>query len=81
LKTFVHTETFFFLVGGDGTRNWIQGLHIEAVHQPFFDGFFKMDFSQTICPVWLQTVILLICLLSSWDYRHEISVPGSETYL
>jgi hypothetical protein len=21
LKTFVHTETFFFLVGGDGTRN------------------------------------------------------------
>jgi hypothetical protein len=31
--------------------------------------FFRDGVWQTIGPGWLQTVILLICLLSSWDYR------------
>jgi hypothetical protein len=45
---------------------------------PFFcEGFFWDRVSWTICPGWLWNSILLdLCLLSSWDYRQESPVPG-----
>jgi hypothetical protein len=47
------------------TRAWIQGLHLEPLHQPLFcDGFFWDTVSWTICPGWLRTTILLIS--ASW---------------
>jgi hypothetical protein len=55
--------TFFFILGSIGA--WTQGLHLEPLHQPFFDdGFFQDRVSQTISPGWLWTVILLIS--ASW---------------
>jgi hypothetical protein len=51
-----------------GTGAWTQGLHFEPLHQPFFcDGFFHDRVSKTICPSWLQTMILLIS--ASWVAR------------
>jgi hypothetical protein len=36
---------------------WTQGLHFEPLHQPYFlSKFFQGRISQTICPVWLQTL-------------------------
>jgi hypothetical protein len=47
------------------TGAWIQGLHLEPFHQPFFcDGYFQDRVSQTISPGWLQTAILPIS--ASW---------------
>jgi hypothetical protein len=44
-----------------GTGAWNQGLHFEPLHQPFlWQVFFKIGSHGTICPGWLQTMILLI---------------------
>jgi hypothetical protein len=49
-----------------GTWVLTQSLHLELLYQPFFVMvFFQNRFSQTICPGWLQTMILLI----SWVPR------------
>jgi hypothetical protein len=54
------------------TGAWIQGLHLEPLHQPYFFFFFWWRVfwdrvSQTICPGWLWTVVLLIS--ASWVAR------------
>jgi hypothetical protein len=56
-----------------GTRAWTQGLHLEPLHQPvFMIFFFFWDWiSQTICPVWLWIMILLIS--ASWDLPPRIT--------
>jgi hypothetical protein len=39
-----------------GAWAWIQGLHLEPLHQPCFcEGFFKIVVSQIVCPGWLWT--------------------------
>jgi hypothetical protein len=44
-----------------GTGIWTQGLHLKPLHQSFFsDGFFQDRVLWTVCPGWLQTLILLI---------------------
>jgi hypothetical protein len=56
---------FFFFCS---TGVWTQGLHLEPLHQPFFVmRFFWHRVSQTICPCWFQTMILLISV--SWVAR------------
>jgi hypothetical protein len=58
----MESHNFFFFCG---TRVWTQGLHLEQLHQPFFcAGFFQGRVSQTICPGWLRTTVLLI--FASW---------------
>jgi hypothetical protein len=42
----------------------------------FLAGFFQDRVSGTICPGWFWTLILLICFLSSWDYRREYQLPA-----
>jgi hypothetical protein len=50
------------------TGAWTQGLHLELLHQPYFwKGFFEIGSHGTICPIWLQTSILLIS--ASWVAR------------
>jgi hypothetical protein len=53
------------------------GLNLEPLHQPLFLGCVRYvwdRFLQTICLGWLQTSLLLIlCFLSSQDYRCEAS--------
>jgi hypothetical protein len=44
-----------------GTGDWTPVLHLEPLHQPFFcEGFFQDRVSQTICPHFLWTAILLL---------------------
>jgi hypothetical protein len=50
---------FFFFFGGTGA--WTQGLYLEPLHPAHFcDGVFWARVSQTICPGYLRTMILLI---------------------
>jgi hypothetical protein len=59
---------FFFLFFFCGTGVWIQRLHLEAFHQPFFlNGFFQDRVLWTSYPGWFQTMILLIS--ASWVAR------------
>jgi hypothetical protein len=57
-----------FLLLFYSTEAWIQGLHLEPLHQPYFcEGFFEVGFRRTIYLVWLWTAILLIS--ASWVAR------------
>jgi hypothetical protein len=60
------SPTFFFFFCSAGA--WIQGLHLDPLHQPYFcDGLFWDRVSRAICLGWLQTEILLIS--ASWVAR------------
>jgi hypothetical protein len=49
----------FIYFGGTGVHT--QGLHFEPLHPPFFVmDIFQDRVLRTICPGWLQTMILLI---------------------
>jgi hypothetical protein len=73
---------FYFIFGDTGA--WIQGLHFETLHQPFFcERLFWERISRTICLGWLQPMILLIsasgvagitgvshwCLAWAWSFK------------
>jgi hypothetical protein len=55
----VAREVFTFVVLGFELRAYTLS-HSTSAPSLFCDGFFRDKFSQTICPGWLQTVILLI---------------------
>jgi hypothetical protein len=59
---FFHHYYFFH-----SAEAWTQGLHLEPLHDHFFDGFFQDKVLQTICQSWLWTVILLMS--ASWVAR------------
>jgi hypothetical protein len=63
---------FFFFFCGTGA--WTQGLHLEHLHQPYFCD----RVSQTVCPGWLQTMILLIS--ASWVARIYRCEPPALGY-
>jgi hypothetical protein len=59
------------------TGVWTQSLPLEPLHQPFFcNGLFWNMVSQTICPGWLWTSILLISAWSGWNYRQKSLARG-----
>jgi hypothetical protein len=69
---------FIYLFCSSGV--WIQGLHLEPLHQPFLVmGFSEIGSCQLlICPGWFQTLILLIS--ASWVARitgvgHQCPAP------
>jgi hypothetical protein len=64
--TWAWRSSFFFFFFLSSTGVWTQDLHLEPLHQPFYcDFFFFWDrISQTICPGWLWTTVLLIS--ASW---------------
>jgi hypothetical protein len=63
------TLTFFFFCSSEV---WIQGLHLEPLHRPFFvKDFFRDRVSQTVCLDWPRTMILLIMVYRITGVSHE----------
>jgi hypothetical protein len=69
VKFFLYVLWFFFFCC---TGVWTQGVHLEPLHQPFCNELLLRQ-GLTNC---LPTLALThespdLCLLSSYDYRHE----------
>jgi hypothetical protein len=73
LPSFVLDKSFFFLVLGRELR----AFTLSHSTRPFFEGFFsRLGLANYLSRLASNCDPPDLCLLSSWDYRCELSVPG-----